>query len=356
MPNAKRMFSLLIVSLILCTLPGVVLAKSGLISEQSEIKMGYNAAQEAIKQRGLSTDTAFQKKAEVVFNRLLPHVSRKNLPYKIFVTGDKEINAFAYPGGQIFVTEGLMKQVSTDDELAFVIGHELGHSDNYHIVEAIERALWADIFTVYLYQQNKDLAYVAGPVLQVGISRGYGFKNEHEADLYGFKFASQAGYNPSGGAVFFHELQKKYGDGSKSLANYINPHPKNSVRIAKQMEYLSQYSGQRITLKLPEAKEKFATIHINNRPALTIQASRGNWNTAQRAEWIAGRIARLLHEGTTITPEGFSLRTNDNGYTEIVWDQTHTIVTAWEEDATTANTDSFTLTQQWLTQLQAAFL
>lgn len=336
--------------------PATIQAKIGLISEDDEIRMGTNSANTVIQKQGLTDETALQDRANAVFDRLLPYAARQNLPYKLQVTREKEINAYAYPGGQLFVTEGLMKQISTDDELAFVLGHELGHSDGYHITKGIERSFLVGLFSTVLYQENKNLARFLGPFLQVGISRGYGFDNEHEADRYGFNIASQAGFNIAGGAVFFHTLQDKYGEGSGSVANFINPHPKNSVRISKELTYIKEYSGGRVDILLPQNTDSaLATIHIDQKSVLAIQVPHNNWNTSQRAEWIAGNISRLIHEDKKIDHAKFILRMDSEGHPEIIYDENRVIAAVYDEDAVAANTDAKTLANQWLTALREIF-
>lgn len=345
----------LFATLFLLMLPSNLHARSSLISEADEISMGQNAAQTIIAKHGLTNDTGLQEKAAVVFDRLLTHTARKTLPYKLQVTAEKQINAYAYPGGQIFVTEGLMRQISTDDELAFVLGHELGHSEGYHITKNIERTFLIDLLTSFLFQENRNIARFLSPVLQIGLSRGYGFSNEHDADRYGFSVAVQAGFNPAGGAIFFHELQDKYGEGSGSIANFINPHPKNSVRIAKELAYIKEYSGERVEILIPlKDTVTAAEIHIDQQPALIIQASRGGWSASQRAEWIAGNISRLLHEEKKIDPAKFSLRKDAEENTEIIYD-TRILASVCPEDAAAAATDTVTLANRWLAALTEAF-
>jgi|GEM_PF-5878177 len=355
MPFMKKLTLVLIALSLFITSQNVVLARSGLFSEKEEIRWGQSAAETTIKGKGLSEDQTLQERATNTLNRLLPNVKRKNLPYQVRVIKDKAINAFTYPGGQIFVTEALMRQAATNDELAFVIGHEIGHTENYHIVNAVERSLLTGLLTYTLFRNDQDLGSIVGTVVQVSMSRGYGFKNEHQADYAGFRLATQAGYNPAGGAVFFHELQEKYGDGSQSIANFVSPHPKNSVRIDNQLAYLKDFSGKRITIELPKTKEqKAAAIYIDNQLALTIQAAHDNWSAVQRAEWVAGRLSALLHHDQNLIPDGFSLKTNENGDTVIYYNETNAIVTIWPEDATEVDTNVQTIGMNWIHSLVAS--
>lgn len=348
--KAKYICSLMLIIILMS--PIMAQAKSGLISESDEISLGETAAQKAIKKQGLTGDAGLQERANAVFDRLLPYVARKKLPYKLQVTAEKEINAYTYPGGQILVTEGLMKQISTDDELAFVLGHELGHGDEYHITKSIERSFLLGLFTSFLSKENQNLARFLGPVLQIGLSRGYGFDNEHAADRYGFNIAAQAGFNLAGGAVFFHELQTKYGEGSGSVLNFINPHPKNTVRLVKQLAYIKEYSGGRVDVPIPQTADTTAApILIDQKPVLTIQTPHKDWSTSQRAEWIAGNISRLLHEENTIVPEKFALRVNAEGQTEIIYDGRQIIASVYAEDAAAAGVGAEILARQWLNAL-----
>lgn len=355
MPLLKKISLLIITVLLLCISQNDVLAKGALFSEKDEIHWGQEGAEAVIKEKGLYDDQVMQDRAANVLRQLIPYVTRKKLPYQVQVIKDKEINAFTYPGGRIFVTDQLMRYISTDDELAFVLGHEMGHNENYHTVNAIERSMLGGLLTSILFRNDKDMSGIVGTVVQVSMSRGYGFKNEHQADLWGFQLATKAGYNPAAGAVFFHELQEKYGDGSQSVANFLSPHPKSSVRIENQLAYMKDFSGKRVGVSAPKTKEQTpATIYIDNKPALVIEASHNNWSAIQRAEWVAGRLAILFRNDKNLMPEGFTVKSDEDGNFSISYADSNPIITIWEEDASVAETDVQTLGFRWLNSLTSA--
>jgi len=110
-------------------------AQASWISTQQEINMGRSAAREIEKQYGLVQDQALQERVARIGNRIAAISDRKDLPYAFKVLDVKEINAFALPGGFIYVCKGLIDYMPSDDELAGVIGHEVGHVVKRHTVQ-----------------------------------------------------------------------------------------------------------------------------------------------------------------------------------------------------------------------------
>lgn len=177
----------------------------------------------------VENDTRLDK-LEKILNRLKPYVQRTDIPYKIHLIEDAEmINAFSIAGGHIFVTTAIMEWVESDDELAFVIGHEIGHIDLGHCVRNVKKSMaiqsWADYMEVGEY---------AGMIEEVQTILGtpFGQPDEYSSDQYGATIASKAGYDPTRGEDFFRKLSKQENrnDIPYDLDIWMRTHPYSDQR------------------------------------------------------------------------------------------------------------------------------
>lgn len=160
--------------------------------------------------------------------------------YHFAVVRSNEVNAFAAPGGFIFITEGLLKQLKNEDELANILGHEIAHVAERHSIRSIKRARWTN-FGFYAagevgkqYSQT-EAGQIAdafnGVVSDVGkqvISNGYSRKDENEADHFGLEYASRAGFSPNAMADFFKEELAK---GASTKTGPFSSHPAMDSRL-----------------------------------------------------------------------------------------------------------------------------
>src|SRR5919199_4131612 len=116
-----------------------------LIGEQQEIAMGRQGAQEVVQTIGLVNDEALQSYVQQIGSKLAAASERPNLPWTFKVVDDASPNAFALPGGFIFVTRGLLDLMDSEAELATVVGHEIGHVTARHTVSQMSKAQVAQI-------------------------------------------------------------------------------------------------------------------------------------------------------------------------------------------------------------------
>src|SRR4051794_21035420 len=116
-----------------------------LVSESQEIQMGQQAAQEVAQTIGYYKDDKIQSYVAGLGKSIAVKSERPNLPWEFHVVDDASVNAFALPGGFIFVTRGLMTSVNDEAELATVVGHEIGHVTNRHSVQQISKAQLAQL-------------------------------------------------------------------------------------------------------------------------------------------------------------------------------------------------------------------
>jgi beta-barrel assembly-enhancing protease len=173
------------------------------ISDEEEIEIGRRLAANYAGVEGRLTpeEEAMRRYVQRVGGTVAAHAQRR-LPYQFHVIPNRNfINAFALPGGPVYIGEGMLYQMETEDELANILGHEVEHIDHYHCVERYQ--LEAQL-------EKIDLA-VVGQLLQLPLDfweAGYHKDEEFEADREGMALAVEAGYSPYGAVTLFTRLAK----------------------------------------------------------------------------------------------------------------------------------------------------
>lgn len=225
------------------TLSWLLLALPALaLSTQEEIAIGREAAARFEAQYGLVQDATMQRRLQRIGQELVSQAERQELPWRFRVIDVDEFNAAAFPGGFIYATRGLMNGLD-DDELAFVVGHEIGHVDRRHSVRQLEsaRATQLGILAVLIGanrgtnipQAQATLANLANAVIQSGFSR----EHEAESDRYGAILMARAGYDPVYSVLALDELSKQSGGGTPGFLNTIlGSHPLPQDRVNEAAE------------------------------------------------------------------------------------------------------------------------
>jgi beta-barrel assembly-enhancing protease len=173
-----------------------------------------------------------------LFNRLISNCGRrKELNFTLTVIQDDSVNAFALPGGYVFVNTGLLDYVKNDSELAGILGHEIAHVDRRHSMKAIYRAVGFSALVGLLLNNGDDIRRkeIMGQIAGISISLaqlGYSRGAELEADRYGVEIMQRAGYNKQKLLNFWHRFQIQNGDTSKTLTIF-GDHPPTSERIKR---------------------------------------------------------------------------------------------------------------------------
>ncbi|MBV9772770.1 MAG: M48 family metalloprotease, partial [Gemmatimonadetes bacterium] len=213
-----------------------------LVSEAQEIEMGRQGAQEAQQSIGLVEDQALQDYVQRVGARLAARSERPGLPWTFRVVDDPSPNAFALPGGFVFVTRGLMDVMGSEAQLATVVGHEIGHVTARHSVTQISRAQLAQlglgIGSVFVpaVQQLGNLAGTGLNLLFLHYSRDA----ENQADDLGFRYALAENYDVRQMPQVFASLQRVGElEQQSSLPSWLESHPDPQSRIVRTQQRIA---------------------------------------------------------------------------------------------------------------------
>lgn len=266
-------------------------------SKQEETHVGDEYAHNIEAKNTILYDHQFARVANQVTYNLVKTIDNPRYDYRTKVIDDGYLNAYSVPGGHIYVTYLMMQKLKTYDEVAFVIGHELGHDMNEHWMQSIEKQYRAQIGAILIGKtakmSNNQIQWLMTAAF-VNVSRGYGFQKEHEADKYGFDHATAAGYNAGAGAMFFWNLIKtEQGAGGSSdigskIGEYLHPHPKTDVRLSKQLEYMKAWSKDHVEIK-------GTSIFIDGKFFMN-PGGNAKYDSHERTYYIAGNIAREYHD------------------------------------------------------------
>jgi predicted Zn-dependent protease len=234
--------ALLAPSLLLASLPAgcarnPVTGKSelSLVSESQEIQMGQQAAQEVAQTIGLYEDANIQAYVAGLGKQIAASSERPNLPWEFHVVDDASVNAFALPGGFIYVTRGLMTSINDEAELATVVGHEVGHVTNRHSVQQISKAQLAQLGLGIGSILSSDIArfgQLASAGLQILFLK-YSRNAENQADEAGFRYALGQGYDVREMPKVFVTLDRisQASGGGGKLPEWLATHPNPENRI-----------------------------------------------------------------------------------------------------------------------------
>ncbi len=221
----------LLVMVLLLTLP----ALAAMISTKQEIQIGQSSSQQIEKKYGLVKNEHLAQQINDLGQSLVKHGSR-GIPYSFKVLNQDIINAFAFPGGFIYVTKGICTVMSIN-QLSFVLGHEITHVERRHSVKALERSMMSQIGGALLSSfikggDRNQISTMLGMTNFV-ISNRYSQAQEKEADDGGVVLMCQAGYDPGYGVEALQILKKNdNGKGDSQFMNsLLSTHPLTKDRI-----------------------------------------------------------------------------------------------------------------------------
>lgn len=203
-----------------------------------ELSIGDSVAANVHEEYGppARLSAAEQRWLDTIFSDIVANARRKDIPYSLTVLQSDVVNAFAAPGGHIFLTTALLKHIGGDtDAVANVIGHEIAHVEHKHGMNTLGRRLGIGLLLeLVLGEPSEDdqlwhtIAVVGTELMHLGWSRD----QEHESDELGQRLAAEAGYDPHGMVRFFRVIQELEGQEVPFL-EFLSTHPLTSERIER---------------------------------------------------------------------------------------------------------------------------
>lgn len=224
--------------LLLHTLQTVTLAQSYI----RDVKMGDKAAKQVEMEMGIYRHDSLERVINLIGNRLVSNLEYKPTEFQFkFLLIDSDVpNAFALPGGHVYVTRGILPIVENEDELAGILAHEIIHVVNHHSIKMVNRSLAPAILKVPGTLLDAITKTKIGTVLNLPIDiiskpllAGYSRKHETEADELGIQLSNKAGYRPEALAEVLSRLSKgiEYLTGQKEKRSYLADHPYTPNRV-----------------------------------------------------------------------------------------------------------------------------
>jgi predicted Zn-dependent protease len=213
-----------------------------LMSESQEIQMGQEADPEIVASMGLYPDEELQTYVQELGMELAATTERPNLPWTFRVLDDPLINAFALPGGYIYVTRGILAHFDSEAELAGVLGHEIGHVTARHSVSRISRAQLAQVglgVGMILKPELQQFEAIASAGMQLLFLK-FSRDDEYQADELGVRYMSRGGYDPvelSGVMAMLGQVTSESGSGPPE---WLSTHPNPANREGEILDMASE--------------------------------------------------------------------------------------------------------------------
>jgi predicted Zn-dependent protease len=261
-----------------------------LLSRADEISLGAQTDAEIVQMYGVYGDASLNAYVNTLGMRITPHTHQPDLPYSFKILDTDVVNAFAVPGGYVYLTRGILAYINSEAEIAGVIGHELGHVNARHTAKMMSQAQLTQLGLQLGSAVSETFARFAGfagfgvQLLFLRFSRD----NEREADNLGVEYASKTGYDASGMASFFETLERMQPSSGGGIPDWFSTHPNPMDRIkavrSKTAEWQSRLGLQNYRLNKadyikhldglvfgPDPRQGYTADHVFYHPELKFQ-------------------------------------------------------------------------------------
>jgi hypothetical protein len=300
------------------------------MTKEQQIRVGQQVAAEVYKQMPVLPDSdPVSQYVQQLGKKLVSVIPQKySWPYQFHVIPQKEINAFALPGGPIFINIGTITAADNEAELAGVIAHEMSHVYMQHSAKQAPKQEWAGL----LGALGGLLGGGLGRLAQMGIQMGagtllmrYSRKDEAQADAVGAIIMYKAGYNPKAMAEFFEKLEKQAGSGGPQ---FLSDHPNPGNRVQAVEKEIANWRPKDYIANSPafiQAKQLAGKVPAYSAQEIADGAKRGEWARRNResgamrdlpagaeAEAGTGTLANVSYQ--QIKPSGNFTRLEQNSF------------------------------------------
>ena len=242
------------------------------LSPQQEIVIGRQSARknrhDSTVSGNLYPDRTLQDYIDEVGNRVVQNSAAENSPYPFefhLLRDPQTVNAFALPGGQVFITAALLSRLNTEAQLAGVLGHEVGHVIGRHGAEHLAKQQLGSALVNAVgiaasdRQGNGRQAAILAQAVNQMVNLKYGRDDELESDRLGFQFMTEAGYNPIGIVELMKILDSARG-GAGGQPEFMSTHPDPGNRIGQLTDIINEAFPNGIPAQLQERQDRFQRL------------------------------------------------------------------------------------------------
>lgn len=302
------------------TMPVQVLARQ--YSAKEEEKIGRQGCAQLEKQYKVLNDPEQLKRIDAILKVLAPVTERPDVVYHAKILDTKEVNALSLPGGFIYVTKGLLDSVESDDELAGVLAHEMGHNAHRHSLQQLDRqskmepAVLAAVLAGVLLGGRSDgingvdagQLLMLGQALMINALNGYGQKAELEADHSAVEYMIKSKrYNPVAMLQFMEGLKHREGHEPQEEPYIFRTHPPTPLRVEKIEEQLEAEHVPIVRVpgkSTPVARARPVTVNgkmiaevvVKDQVVFQPAADADGKKPLQRAQEFATAVSNVFHE------------------------------------------------------------
>lgn len=222
----------------------IATAACGRPSQEEEREMGAADAAQVDSQLPIVHDSVIAQYINTLGRSMASRTSRADLDWRFAVVNSPEVNAFALPGGFIYVNRGAIEQADRLDELAGIMGHEIGHVVERHSVEQMQKAKKDELGLIMVCTLTRICRSLGGKVLVgVGAERMHARYSQHDeaqADSEGVINTTRAGIDPEGLPSFFEKLLDKRAEQPTAVEAFFATHPTDQARVAETRKQISE--------------------------------------------------------------------------------------------------------------------
>jgi beta-barrel assembly-enhancing protease len=218
------------------------------VSTQQEVQLGADYAAQINRQLPLLNDQSTLNYVNQIGQQIAAIADPRGIRYNFYVVNSDVVNAFAIPGGYVYVNRGLIERAENLSEFAGVLSHEIGHVAQRHSIEQLQRQQNANLGLTVLYGvllgRNPSGIEQAGIQLGGGaVFAGYTRDAEREADAVGVGYMVRSGYNPNGMVTFFQKLLETQQSAPSRVEQWFATHPTTQERVNNTRSIIQQTPG-----------------------------------------------------------------------------------------------------------------
>lgn len=223
-------------------------ASAASVSPQQEAQIGAQASADVNRQLPIVNNSAISSYINELGNSIAQRADQRGIRYHFYVVNSDVVNAFALPGGYVYLNRGLIERAGNMSEVAGVLAHEIGHVVERHGIERMARAnnvgLGANLAYILLGRQPGAIEQAAvGAGLQGAFIAPHSRAAEREADAVAIRYLVASGINPNGMVTMFEKLQRERRSSPNAVAQWFSTHPLEEERIQNTRNAIAQLPG-----------------------------------------------------------------------------------------------------------------